>query len=138
MPEERLRPDLVGVVRSTEAVPPNTLAVTLEDGRTLRIAPHVRNLLPTGGPFEGTLLLMGQSSEGAWQASLKSDGECFPIRPPAQQLGDEIVFENGLTLRLAPEFHSQATVQGGTYRSHVGRFCVDRRGLVTRYEMGAL
>lgn len=129
IPDQELRPDLVGVVQMIEPLGGGEFTYHLDSGDALRLDPDEVEPVTHSIPIEGGLLLYGQADWGLWYVGLPPSGDdCYALSGPGQIRGDRMVFESGLSLPLGQTFDRESFSHGVGVRGHV---CVNANGEVS-------
>jgi len=123
-PRPTYRPEIVGLITATESITGGH-RVTLDNGRTYTVRTGYERVYSTIG--EGRLLLTDASL--SWIATARPEADCFVISGGGRQVGDTLVLNSGLVLRLAESYE----VGGVSPQERGGvRICLNADGEVIR------
>ncbi|MDQ3691175.1 MAG: hypothetical protein M3406_14310 [Chloroflexota bacterium] len=128
IPEEELRPDVIGVVESIETISGADQVFILEDSRRVPFNANDAESLYRSAPSEGSLLLSGEAEGGAWYVGLNGSIDCFGLSEQGEIRDGRIVFSSGLSLPLASDFDPRGQDSFRSPRGH--QFCISAEGEV--------
>ncbi len=128
IPEEELRPDVIGAVESIEQMAGTEDVFHLATGVDLRIDSNDVDAIYNTAPTDGSLLLYGETKDGPWYVGLNGSINCFALSEQGEIRGGRIVFSSGLSLPLASDFDPRGQDSFQSPRGH--QFCINAEGEV--------
>jgi hypothetical protein len=136
VPEVTFEPSTVSVIGSVVPIGGDTLEFDLGAGQSFTY--HPAEALSDIVPTAQDMLLAGQREGGGqWAMVVRHDsagGICYRVRAPAFVRDRRVVFNNGLSLAMAPDFDPASAGSDGVWANDQAGFCIDMSGRVVSYQ----